>query len=174
LCDKLPPLHAAMPTDPPRGAVRMHEDDWRQVELVANGDRLAVDREIIELRRFKVEKRSGPGWTDVYLRSNRGDSVRPLGIRLPDLLRTARAISSRDLYLDTGGALAKVRGGFAVAAHDVTLYGHAEADGRVASLGILMPARAALNGETRAAVLEFCRAFGLFIVDWYRVEVTVD
>jgi hypothetical protein len=174
LCDALPPLNAAMPGNLPDRTVRMAEDDWRQVEFVANGDQVAVDRELLELRRFKVEKRSGAGWTDVYLRSSRGDSVRPLGIRLPDLLRTARATSSSDLYLETGGAVAKVRGGFTFPVHDVTLYGHAEADGRVASLGILVPARGALKGETRTALLALCRTLGLFIVDWYRAEVIAN
>lgn len=174
LCDKLPPLYPPTTSIAAGGVARMHEDDWRQVEFVAESDRPSVERELAELRRFKVDKRSGPGWTDVYVRRSRGDSVRPLGLRLPELLRTAHATSSSDLYIETGGAVAKVRGGFVANIQDVTLYGHAEAGGTVASLGMLTTGPAALEGEARAAILELSRTFALFIVDWHRVEIIAD
>jgi hypothetical protein len=173
LCDMAPPLQP-MVAAAPEAAVSMHEDDWRQVEFVADGDRAAVDRELGELRRFKLEKQAALGWTDVYIRKDRPESVRPLGIRLPDILQAARAASTRDVYLTTGSGAAKVHRGFAVAVGDLTLYGHSEADATVASLGLLAPLPGILSAETRTALLALCRAYGLFVVDWYRVEVVAD
>jgi hypothetical protein len=170
LCDSLPPLDSTLGSSVSSESTVIDEDDWRQVEFVARNDRATVDRELGDLARFKVEKRVGVGWKDVFVRRSRPEAIRSLAIRSADLFRTAGAKSFTKLYLRSGGVVSQVRGGFAVPLRGGVLYGHTDND-RLASLGVAGQAPGRLDGAETRAIADICHAFGLFVVDWYRVEV---
>jgi hypothetical protein len=150
----------------------MHEDDWRQVEFVLNSDRATVDRELGELEKFKVEKRSGVGWTDVYVRKSRRNSIEPGAIPLTKILEILGSNQVRSLYLGaTGDTPVKVLGGFAINVEGMIVYGHKRADDRVASLGLVPGAPTSLSVPQRKKLAALCRALNAFLVDWYSVSI---
>lgn len=106
-CDRIPLVESTAIDSTPAGSTVIDEDDWRQVEFAAVRDRAIVDRELAQLARFKVEKRAGAGWTDVFVRQSRPDAIAPLAIPLADLLRSANA-KALPLYLRSGGAVSQV------------------------------------------------------------------
>lgn len=169
LCDRIPPVESLAADSIPAGSTVIDEDDWRQVEFAAVRDRAIVDRELAQLIRFKVEKRVGAGWSDVFVRQSRPDAIAPLAIPLADLLRSVNA-RPLSLYLRSGGVVSKVRGGFAVPLHGIVLYGHTDGNNLV-TLAIEKHTAGPLDAEQSRAVADVCHAFNVFVVDWYRVVV---
>jgi len=167
LCDALPPL--APPVEGvPSGSFQLHEDDWRQIEFVANGDRKAVERELAELRTFKEANQAGVGWKKVFVRSGRSEAIRASRIVLRRLLDASGGVSRR-LFIETGEGSAEVRGGFSIPLGDgAYLYGYAF-DGTVVSLNLQLAPDSPGGRNARISKIE--RAFGLFVVDWYRAEI---
>ena len=169
LCDRIPPVESIARDSIPTGSTVIDEDDWRQVEFAAVRDRAIVDRELAQLAQFKVEKRAGAGWTDVFIRQSRPDAIAPLAIPLADLLRSANA-GPLPLYLRSGGVVSQVRGGFAVPLHGIVLYGHTDGNNLV-TLAVEKRTAEPLDAEQSRAVAHVCHAFNLLVVDWYRVAV---
>jgi hypothetical protein len=167
LSDGLPPLDESAPPTVPADATRLHEDDWRQIEFVLNSDRQAVDRELAELARFREEKRSGPGWTDIYVRKARPDAIEPRRARLADLLRTVKQRTPSALYIDSGGHPARVQGGFAIKLKGVVLYGNTrDGDDVIVALGLLPDSTGAIDAD-RQTIADLCHSMDAFVVDWY-------
>ena len=169
LCDRIPPVEPIAGDSVPAGSTVIDEDDWRQVEFAAVRDRALVDGELAQLARFKLEKRVGAGWTDVFVRQSRPDAIAPLGIRLAALLRSANT-KSLPLYLRSGGSVSLVHGGFAVPLHGIALYGHTDGD-HLVTLGIEKRTTEPLDAAQARAVVDLCHTFNLFVVDWYSVVV---
>jgi len=167
LCDALPPL--APPVErAPSGSFQLHEDDWRQIEFVGNGDRQAVERELAELRTFKKTNQAGVGWKNVFVRSGRPEAIRASRVGLRRLLDMSGG-DSRLLFIETGEGSSEVRGGFAIPLGDgAFLYGFAF-DGKVVSLSLQLDRESSGGRNVRISKIE--RAFGLFVVDWYRAEI---
>jgi hypothetical protein len=170
LCDGLPPLESPVESVP-NGALRLHEDDWRQIEFVSSQDREVVNRELAELREFKVANKVGPGWKNVYVRDSRPEAVRASKIALSRVLELARQAAPARLFLETQGRSAEVRGGFAIPLDDdVLLYGNA-IDGKVVSLNLHLKAKDSLTPKVEAIAFAISRAFNLSVVDWYGARV---
>ena len=152
ICDELP----AVGDEPAReGDLVLHEDDWRQVELVAAGQRSAIADNLAAIGEI-VAERSRIGFTRIHVR------VEP---REPLLgLRVTRADLARGLGLDEAAATGvafrseprRVIGGFAYDLGGSFVYG-VERDGLVTTVGI-HPGSAALN--------EFAGSHDCYVVDW--------
>ncbi len=84
ICDRMAPLQA--PTEAPtRSDLTMHEDEWRQIEFVPLVDSAYIASKLAELRQFKIERRSGPGWTDTFARPDHPTDSGTLSLRFTDL-----------------------------------------------------------------------------------------
>ena len=167
LCDQLPPLLPGVPQLPP-GAYRLHEDDWRQVEFVSAPDRAIAEKELGELRNFKMANQVGQAWKAVYVRKSRSGAI--LSSRVP-FARVVEIVNSQPvgpLFLDTMGAPAQVQGGFVLRlSPDAVLYGFQQ-DGVVVSLNL----DGCGNGPyPKAPLSQLCREFKLVLVDWYHTTI---
>ena len=171
LCDGLPPLSSPVETVP-GDAVQLDEDDWRQVEFVSSVDSKSVNRELAELREFKVANQAGPGWKNVYVRSSRPEAVHASKVELSRILELAHSSAPPlRLFLRTMGKTAEVRGGFAIPVGERTvLYGHT-VDGIAVSLNLHASAKGLEASAVKSLISGISRTFDLVVVDWYRAEV---
>jgi hypothetical protein len=96
------PVTARM-AKPSPDAIRMHEDDWRQIEFVAVGALSVVELELAELEDFKRANWRGAGWKNVYVRKSRPDALQPQGIPYADLLASIPHVPIHDLLIETTG-----------------------------------------------------------------------
>ena len=173
LCDTLPPTGSHV-ADLPVGVFELHEDDWRQIEFVAESDRPVVERELSELVQFKAVNRVGSGWKNVYVRKSRPAAVGASQISLKQVLRLmGKDVKSLPLLLRTLGTHAEVQGGFAVAMpNGAMLYGYADAD-RVISLNIHFSGPQVPSDGLRVTLSNICLKFHLILVDWYRAAIVL-
>jgi hypothetical protein len=161
--DRLPSLAEA----PSKGdSLDLHEDDWRQVELVSESVLEAVDAELAEIARVRAEARVEWGWSRMHVRR---EPVRPLGgsrIPLDELRRLFRHDLRRFDGVRLKGEGGRVEGGFAFETGSLlAIYGQEE-KGILACCGIV-PRAAPRDVEPLAS---FCAARGLWLVDWCRAE----
>lgn len=161
LCDPAPATDA---TRPPAGYQSLHEDDWRQIEFVARTNLAHLQKELATLIAFKQEHRSGPGWTQVYLRKEHPTPFSTVGLRfssLPTFSASALAIGSGPPW---GGT---VRGGFALSdGGDWFLYGQCTDEGYVIHLAV-SPGRSVPSEQFARALSQIAQSGDLLLVDWY-------
>lgn len=113
------------------GAIALHEDDWRQVELVSAALRGAVDAEATGVRAAREGHEPGRGFGSMHVRRS---IPAPLeGVRLP-LREVCEALGVEPKPLAIRGA-GVVRDGFALPVADALVYGVAPG-GVVEALGI--------------------------------------
>jgi hypothetical protein len=144
----------------------LHEDDWRQVELVSSEVVDLVDAEIAEISRVHQEARVEWGWSRMHVRR---EPARPLGktrIALDRLHARFRTDVRRFDGLRMKGEEGLVQGGFAFETGSLlVVYGQAE-HGILTCCGIV-PRSAPADA---APLAEFCDEFSLWLVDWCRAE----
>jgi hypothetical protein len=165
----------ALDSPPADTAVKfqLHEDDWRQVELVSANDRTAVERELAEVRAFKQAHFKGVGWSSIFVRKERPDALMSRHIPLDSLLKVLTGGAKLEpLFMEAVGRPALVRGGFAIPLTDsLFAYGQAS-NGDLVSLCL----SGSPDSKDQAAfrpILAFASAHDLLLVDWYRQELTV-
>jgi hypothetical protein len=148
----LPTLEHALPPmqDGDGDAVRLHEDDWRQLELVSAELEPAIEAELAAIREIRAE-REGVGFRRLHVRERIPDPLAGTDIALDTVRRGRR----RDLGFAGGAGI--VVGGFAFDAGDGAIYGR-EDGGRVVVLG-------AWRTEP-GMLVDLARAHRLVIVDW--------
>jgi hypothetical protein len=173
ICDELPSVAGT------RGggdAFEIHEDDWRQVEMVAGSlsgviqSELRAIQAIYQERAHRASHGGIIGFSDIHVRSQ---PVRPL----PEPLSLRRVLGmlprpSRQYagvaFKGTAGVAA---GSFAAAFGRVNLYGLADGD----AINVLcLDGRAAPDAGSPGlipALQEVVRVFDLVIVDWCRCSV---
>ena len=76
ICDVAPPTIQDPSHNNPE-AIHIHEDDWRQIEFIAQTDLPQVDREMASIDAFKHANWTGVGWKSVYIRKERPDGLLP-------------------------------------------------------------------------------------------------
>jgi hypothetical protein len=156
----LPTLeNEAPPTGGPvaSAAFHMHEDDWRQIELVAARFEPEIGAELAAIRSILDGHRKGPGFTELHVRQR---IPAPLaGVTLTALgLPGERPVAIGPV----SGPDAAVIGGFAHATTTGTIYGRRDG-GVIVALG-LEP------GTDPAPLAAIARAHDLVLVDWCRAE----
>jgi hypothetical protein len=148
----LPTLENALPPtqDGHSDAVRLHEDDWRQLELVTAELEPTIEAELAAIREIHAE-REGLGFRRLHVRERIPEPLTGTDISL-DAVRRARP---RDLGF--AGSAGIVVGGFAFDAGDGAIYGRRDG-GRVVVLGAW---------RTEPGILvDVARLHRLMIVDW--------
>ncbi len=174
ICDSLPPFEIA-----PAGLVgpvfRIHEDDWRQVELVSRSLASVVDEEIASIRRI-FETAGAPGephtaFREIHVRRlipepiERRPSLRHLTATLPPFATAFQGVGPFDQD-------ARARGGFAFEVAGWMLYGIQE-EGLIGVLG-LQPTEATQvdrRGDVAASLAQLMADWDLSLVDWCRCAV---
>lgn len=134
-------------------AYKLHEDDWRQHELVAARFEPEIAADLAEIRAVKAE-RVGVGFKRLHLRSRIPAPLAGVTMRLSEVVAALGGdLARRDVAI--GGSL--VDGGFAYVAGDGAIYGR-EVDGLVETL--------ALDHADPAPLRALASTHKLRIVDW--------
>jgi hypothetical protein len=155
----LPTIENTMPPMSPGDATcNMHEDDWRQHELVSARFEPEIAAELADIRKIH-EDRTGPGFKNIHVRSRIPE---PLGGREVSLaaLTAALGAPAREAVSLAGGV---VTGGFAYAIGGGYLYGR-EDGGLVRELGVA-------RGTDPSGLAAFARTNQLVLVDWCAASV---
>lgn len=151
-----PTTRGAVPGD----AVAMHEDDWRQVELVSSRFAAEIAAEQADIRAIFAEHRRGAAFAKLHVRQRIPAPLAGAVIRIDEL---ARLGVRRALAIGPGGAPpALVDGGFAFVTPSGAIYGR-EAGGAIVALGLI-------SGSDPALIQPLARSHGLTLVSWCRAE----
>jgi hypothetical protein len=174
ICDAIPPT-APGTTKIGRRVLQLHEDDWRQIELVSRSLLAEVRAGLARIERiFAVARTPEGAFRDLHLRT---EVAAPLeGCRLAVAeIRTAfgpSAVVYEGLgYRDAAGL---VDGGFALrTAAGMEVYGQ-EHDGVATALSLLLHGAGPGITEDAPALTELMRGHDLCLVDWCAVQVIED
>jgi hypothetical protein len=149
-------------TMPPLGegsaACNMHEDDWRQHELVSARFEPEIAAELADIRKIH-EDRKGVGFQSIHVRSRIPEPLAGRTLALADLT-TALGDPVREAVALSGSV---VTGGFAYAIGGGYLYGR-EDGGLVREVGVA-------RGTEPSGLAAFARANQLVLVDWCAASV---
>lgn len=136
-------------------ALVLHEDDWRQRELVASRFEPEAAAELAEIRAVHAE-RKGAGFPRLHVREHIPEPLAGVELTAVDVQRALGEIARRPLGIGAG----VVPGGFAFVGDDAAIYGR-EVDGRVVVLAASAP-------EQLARLTALAIEHDLLIVDWCR------
>jgi hypothetical protein len=169
--DRLPPLQDGR-GNPNDSDYVLHEDDWGQVEFVAQNDFEYIAAQVAEIRQFKMDNWTGHGWKNIFVRPDHPTDFASLNIAFDDLRLALPDLSQNGVVVfqsfsnPTGSARA-VLGGFSFRVNDATIiYGHHVA-GIVASLAAHVYVENSPEIEAISWSLEsIARLSPLLLVDW--------
>jgi hypothetical protein len=164
----LPTLNDALPAIAPgssklgKKVLELHEDDWRQTELVARELSDVVAGELAQIRRI-LAARTGPGFKELHVRKQPASPLVERHVTLDALMRALPGA-----HLLDGVAFANVAGvvanGFAIESGDTRAYGLVE-DGILTTLALQSPS------AIPQPLADLAREHGLLLVRWCRGEV---
>jgi hypothetical protein len=136
----------------------MHEDDWRQLELISLVHEDILDEELDAIADVRLNHAAGVGFKKIYVRSRIPHPIQPGTLALSDLGNvTGRAVA-------LAGAARRVENSFVIAlGSNTSLYGIAEnGDVRVLALRI----EGAVPDEALNLLERLQREHDLIFVDW--------
>jgi hypothetical protein len=143
--------------------LELHEDDWRQVELVSRGHAAAVAEELVHIRGI-LARPTGPGFAQLHVRKHPAAPLSDTNITLAELERHWPGSESYD-GVGFRGVAGLIEHGFAVDAGELQLYGQAE-DGIVTTLGLT-----SALAEPPPPLRQLMRAHALVLVAWCTARV---
>jgi hypothetical protein len=149
--------------------LELHEDDWRQIELVATSRQSEIDVGLAAVRAiYDHEREPGGAFRKLHVREEAADPLGGCNLPLATLSRCFPAVTALDgiAYRDVAGV---VEGGFALRSPcGLCLYG-VQTAGVVTTLG-LQPQQISVGIEEDARSLaSLMRDHDLCLVDWCRV-----
>lgn len=175
----LPTINDSLPTVVQGGDVgahplSMHEDDWRQFELISQSLRPQIEAEIADIQRIHTEhavalKGDLTAYRKCHLRK-RITSPIAADIQLADLLAPiagAKSFTSITLGQDPSPVVS----GYAVQASNLLVYGQ-QKDGQVHSIALGLAGQPALSPEAAAALARFAVKNHLILVHWPSARFT--
>jgi hypothetical protein len=146
-----------------RDALQLHEDDWRQRELIAARFEPEIEAELSEIRTIYAEHRRGPGFASLHLRKRIPAPLAGVALAVGDLdgLGPRRSVAIGPAGQAKGSV---VVGGFAFPLGGGMVYGREEA-GAVVAL--------CLDGDADdpSALAALARAHDLVLVGWCSAEL---
>jgi hypothetical protein len=174
LCATIPDSDAGLEPGDDDSLFVIHEDEWRQIELVSAAqdaiveEELAAVIEIFEAARVAVEGENFDAFRSVHIREQ---PVRPLPAGLTiGALRGAFEPAKFYDHVVYEGHDELVPAAYALDLGSLALYGHA-ADGELRSAALLVvDAPPRLPPETIARLAAFMASHDLLLVDWCRVQ----
>lgn len=171
LCDEIPAVRAN--TQPFTDVFKIHEDMWRQFEMVSRDYQAAIDAEFEDILRIfreqSVDNGRFLGFKELHLRRRitaplMGElTLSDLYSVFPNNVHRYEGLS----YLDAEGIIA---GGFAFDFGPLVIHGQ-EGEGRLKTFCILPRENPEVDSATVASALDKIMAtHALYLVDWARVQ----
>lgn len=161
ISDRLPDI--AGPLDG-RTVLLVKDDLWRDVEMVGPYGAAAVEENLAAIRRIQTEFRSGPGFTEIHLRTTPAEPLEGVTLTVEDLAAALGTTTHfvRPVAIEGRGV---VQGGYALSVADgVHVYGLVDSASRVTVAGLH---RTGIAGpEVATAFGALLRARSLELVDW--------
>lgn len=148
-----------------REGTRLHEDDWRQVELVANVHALAICDNFQAINEIRSE-RSGLGFVRIHIREEPHDPLRGLNIGLDCVVEAlgAEYRVADGLALIPGGR--RIADAFAFVGPHSTVYG-IERGGIVTTLGVHPTSEVTGRPDSGVdALAQLAEQHDAYLVDW--------
>ncbi|MGC4074805.1 MAG: hypothetical protein QM760_20335 [Nibricoccus sp.] len=170
--DALPALdsrHKPKPTD-----LILHEDDWRQFELVSRSFAEQLNAEITDIRRIYTDKRSPAGefgaFTEIHIRKRIPQPFKK-PIAWSDFTKACPVTTVSSVSF--GGAPTVIANGFSVQLHGLSIYGlrHGET---ITTLGFVSTQTPALPIESAERLAAFLEANDLLLIHWPSATVFTD
>ena len=143
-------------------AIRISEDDWRQIEFVERAALPDVQHEIREIEAFKNQNRVGLGWKNVYVRRQRPTGLSPsrVSFQVIDALPHGPV---KKLAIGTSNQI--VESGFAVRLGPADFMYGREMHGTLVNLALSRFPNDK-NSRFDQQLSAICEKFKLVIVDW--------
>ena len=167
ISDELPAL-APGSTKLQKRVLEMHEDDWRQVELVSTAHLPEIELHFAAIRDIYTKHRDGVGFRKIHIR---GGPARPLDPRAPTFADLSAITAQPPLdgiaYRGVAGIVAD---SFALPLDGAfTLYGMRDQAGGLTVLGVQdLPTESAPQSIDALAAL--ARQHDLCLIDWCRAR----
>lgn len=164
ICEFIPGLIAPSAGEKEE-VLRLHEDEWRQIEFVSLDHEESIEANLQAIRQIYEQEQRGLGFRKIHVRKEPSEPLRGRELHLEELL-VALGPDLRRLdgvaYL---GASEVIERGFGLETGNlIELYG-IEKGGLITTLGLIpLPEK----GAPGAPFLEFARKHELCLVDWCR------
>ena len=147
---------------------KLHEDDWRQFELVSQENNSAIDRQFAAIIDIHKEHHADPGWKKMHCRS---EPEKPIQSRLPlETLREELGPESKIGGVSFRTEPNRILDGFSIQTTDgITLYGLAPA-GEITVLGLYDTAYTTVAENTIASLVTVAKRYNLVLIHWCRCQ----
>jgi len=164
-------LGAGEGSEPPdKDVFQIHEDDWRQIELVSRTFEHEIDSEIADIRAVYDDRKPGGAFTRVHVRERVPSPLTDKQIRIAEL---ERLLPPRRTYNAVGvqRSLGTFQGSFAWTVDErFTLWGVEDESNLVRVLCVTLSGDT--NGSEKWGKIfgRLCSDHELYLVDWCRVR----
>ena len=168
ICDAIPGI-APGTTKLHKRTLELHEDDWRQIELISWTRRDEIDVDLDEIYRIYQEERTPEGFfKKIHVRKAVANPLDECTLSLLEVRRQLPSLSQLDgvAYRDVAGL---VEGGFAFRTESgLRIYG-LERNNAIAVLGLDTEGNSACPDNEVSGLAALMQAHNLCLVDWCRV-----
>ncbi|WNG60852.1 hypothetical protein F0U59_43740 [Archangium gephyra] len=157
-------------TKPGQQVLELHEDDWRQIELVAHTLEASIENELRAVARIHQKHRQSAGFNAIHIRQEVPSPLAGTWLTLDELRKHLGETASWLDGVSFQGVAGLAAGGFAVKQPSgLTLYG-LQRGGHVQVLALRSPkGLTGAEGDLRL-VAEFATRHQLYLVDWCKVD----
>jgi hypothetical protein len=172
ISNELPPIEPGT-TKLEKQVVELHEDDWRQVEIVAMVQQEQIDAELAAIRRIYEEQRTEEGYfRAIHVRAGLAEPLAGTAITLAELIAAFDPPPPSRLdgiaYRDVAGLVAN---GFALRLlSGIELLGVVDEAGHVAVLCLSHARPNNAMERDLPALSRFAQSHRLCLINWYRAE----
>ena len=157
-------------TPPDDTVFQIHEDDWRQIEFVAQVYKQEIASEFDDIRKIYSDRKPKGGFTRVHIRKR---IPSPLGNKAISLTDLRQALPPKHQYKAVGvqRSLGTFQKSFAWDVDEgVTLWGTTTDGDRIRIFCISVRARHPHSPDVTTALARFCSERNLYLIDWCRAS----
>jgi hypothetical protein len=157
-------------TKPGQQVLELHEDEWRQIELVAHMLESSIEKDMRAVARIHQKHRQDAGFNAIHIRKEVPSPLEGTWLTLDEVRKDLGETASWLDGVSFQGMAGRLAGGFAVKQPSgLTLYG-LQRGGRVQVLALRSPkGLTGAEGDLRR-VAGFAARHQLYLVDWCRVD----
>jgi hypothetical protein len=153
--------------------LRIHEDDWRQVEAVSMDWEHQIEEEIESVKRILIQN-SNPedcrAYKSIHVRKL---ITQPLAVPWEDFLTKIGICEQNISRLSVGSEAGSVRGGFSIQFRDLYVYGQTD-QSSIQALCLHRNGRSGLSKAEAENFAAFLVDHNLALIDWSEAEVIHD
>lgn len=146
----------------------LHEDDWRQLELVARQHAEDIEEEMLAIRQIHEHHSVGDGWNHVHCRS-KPDPPIPASFDVQDICRFLGSNAPIRGVTYTGAQKTIATGFSIMPCSGLTLYGLSRNDG-VTVLGIVKETQTTVPNAAVASLSSLAQEYELDLLHWCRCQ----